>query len=237
MGINVRAVSGVIPEFQIAGTTGLLGNCALVSLHRRERFAFRMFVKRLVDIAFSGMSLIILSPLFAAIALAIFIESGKPIFYTSERVGKRGRIFRCFKFRTMVQNADKKKSQLAVLNERDGILFKIANDPRITRFGRILRKYSLDELPQFLNVLRGEMSIVGPRPAIAGEVEQYEPEHLKRLEVAPGLTGLWQVEARRDSSFARYVALDIAYIENWSFWLDFTILTRTVGVVLRGTGS
>jgi exopolysaccharide biosynthesis polyprenyl glycosylphosphotransferase len=236
--LNVRAVSGIIPEFQITGgATDLLGNCALVPLHKRGRATFPLLLKRLFDITFSGISLIMLSPLFVVIALAIFIESGRPIFYVSERVGKRGSIFPCFKFRTMVQNADHKKNQLAVLNERDGILFKIANDPRVTRIGRTLRKYSLDELPQFLNVLRGEMSIVGPRPAIAGEVQQYEPEHLKRLEVAPGLTGLWQVEARRDSSFARYVALDIAYIENWSFWLDLTILIRTVGVVLRGTGT
>lgn len=235
--LDVRAVSGVIPEFQIAGATDLLGNCALVPLHKRGQAAFPMLLKRLFDIAFSGISLIMLGPLFVVIALAIFVESGRPIFYVSERVGKRGSIFPCFKFRTMIQNADHKKNQLAVLNERDGILFKIANDPRVTRIGRTLRKYSLDELPQFLNVLRGEMSIVGPRPAIAGEVQQYEPEHLKRLEVAPGLTGLWQVEARRDSSFARYVALDIAYIKNWSFWLDLTILIRTVGVVLRGTGT
>jgi lipopolysaccharide/colanic/teichoic acid biosynthesis glycosyltransferase len=123
------------------------------------------------------------------------------------------------------------------MNERDSVLFKIANDPRITRVGRWLRKYSLDELPQFYNVLRGDMSLVGPRPPIAHEVEQYDLSHLRRLNVLPGITGLWQVEARQDPSFDSYISLDTAYVENWSLWLDMKILARTVGVVVAGTGS
>ena len=119
----------------------------------------------------------------------------------------------------------------------DGILFKISDDPRITRVGRFLRKYSLDELPQFYNVLRGDMSLVGPRPPIASEVEQYDISHLRRLDVLPGMTGLWQVEARQDPSFDSYISLDTAYVENWSLWLDMKILARTVGVVVSGTGS
>jgi lipopolysaccharide/colanic/teichoic acid biosynthesis glycosyltransferase len=123
------------------------------------------------------------------------------------------------------------------MNERDGILFKIANDPRITRIGSILRKYSLDELPQFYNVLRGDMSLVGPRPPMAAEVEQYDLAHLRRLDVLPGITGLWQVEARQDPSFDSYISLDTAYVENWTLWLDLKILARTVHVVLSGTGT
>jgi lipopolysaccharide/colanic/teichoic acid biosynthesis glycosyltransferase len=123
------------------------------------------------------------------------------------------------------------------MNERDSVLFKITNDPRITRTGRFLRKYSLDELPQLINVLRGDMSLVGPRPPIASEVKRYELNHLRRLDVVPGITGLWQVQARQDPSFDSYISLDTAYIENWSLWLDIKILVRTVGVVIAGTGT
>ncbi len=129
------------------------------------------------------------------------------------------------------------KADLEHMNERDGVLFKIANDPRITRVGRVLRKYSLDELPQFYNVLKGDMSLVGPRPPMAAEVEQYDLAHLRRLDVLPGITGLWQVEARQDPSFDSYISLDTAYVENWNLMMDLRILARTVGVVLSGTGS
>jgi lipopolysaccharide/colanic/teichoic acid biosynthesis glycosyltransferase len=137
----------------------------------------------------------------------------------------------------MCVDADKLKDDLQDRNERDGILFKIADDPRVTRVGRFLRKYSLDEVPQFYNVLRGDMSLVGPRPPMASEVEQYDLSHLRRLDVLPGMTGLWQVEARQDPSFDSYISLDTAYVENWSLWLDMKILARTVGVVVSGTGS
>jgi lipopolysaccharide/colanic/teichoic acid biosynthesis glycosyltransferase len=136
-----------------------------------------------------------------------------------------------------VGNADQLKADLEHMNERDSVLFKIANDPRITEVGRVLRKYSLDELPQFYNVLRGDMSLVGPRPPMASEVEKYDLAHLRRLDVLPGITGLWQVEARQDPSFDSYISLDTAYVENWSLMMDFRILARTVGVVLSGTGS
>jgi lipopolysaccharide/colanic/teichoic acid biosynthesis glycosyltransferase len=190
-----------------------------------------------VDTVLSLIALILTAPLMILTALAIKIESRGPVFYVSDRIGKRGRVFPCFKFRTMVDNADKMKKDLTAFNERDAVLFKLSNDPRVTCLGRILRKYSLDELPQFLNVLRGEMSIVGPRPPIASEVEKYELEHFRRLEVLPGLTGLWQVQARHDPSFAKYIALDTAYVENWSFWLDLRILIQTANVVVRGTGA
>jgi lipopolysaccharide/colanic/teichoic acid biosynthesis glycosyltransferase len=171
------------------------------------------------------------------ISIAIKLDSPGPILFVSERIGKKGRVFGCIKFRTMVQDAEKKRSQILSMNERDGILFKVKNDPRVTRLGRILRKYSLDEIPQFLNVIGGDMSIVGPRPPIAREVREYELKHLRRLDVVPGITGLWQIQARQDPSFESYIMLDLAYIENWSVWLDLKIILRTVGVVVAGTGS
>jgi exopolysaccharide biosynthesis polyprenyl glycosylphosphotransferase len=235
--VDIRAISGYYPEFTANAPTESLGSYPVVALHRRERRLLPVLVKRAIDILLSSLVLAVLFPIMAVIALAILCEGRGPVFYISQRIGKRGRVFPCFKFRTMVANAEELKQQVAALNERDGILFKVANDPRVTRVGKLLRKHSLDELPQFFNVLRGEMSIIGPRPPIASEVEHYELEHLRRLEVLPGLTGLWQVQARQDSSFARYIALDTAYIENWSLWLDFKILIRTAGVVFRGTGS
>jgi lipopolysaccharide/colanic/teichoic acid biosynthesis glycosyltransferase len=137
----------------------------------------------------------------------------------------------------MVRDAASLQSQLAHRNERKGILFKISNDPRVTRVGAVLRKYSLDELPQLWNVFRGDMSLVGPRPSIGSEVAQYETPHLRRLDVMPGMTGLWQVEARQDPSFERYIALDSKYVNDWSLWLDVKILFRTINAVIAGTGS
>jgi exopolysaccharide biosynthesis polyprenyl glycosylphosphotransferase len=190
-----------------------------------------------LDIALSALALLVLSPILLAIAIAVKLDSRGPVFYSSERIGKKGRVFRCTKFRTMVRDAEKRRGEVMHMNERDGVLFKISNDPRITKLGRFLRKYSLDELPQFFNVLRGDMSIVGPRPPIASEVREYKLNHLRRLDVTPGITGLWQVQARQDPSFDQYISLDVAYIENWSIWLDMKIIIRTVAVVFAGTGS
>ena len=194
-------------------------------------------LKRTLDIVLSSLALIILSPLLVAIAATVRLDSRGPSIYFSERVGKKGRVFRCIKFRTMVLDAESLLDDLRHMNERNGILFKMSNDPRITRIGRYLRKYSLDELPQFVNVLRGDMSIVGPRPPLAGEVREYSADHLRRLDVTPGITGLWQVHARQDASFESYISLDLSYIDNWSVWLDFKIILRTIGVVFSGTGS
>ena len=193
--------------------------------------------KRVFDLIFSSLLLVILSPLFLIIAIAVKLDSPGPVLYWSKRIGKKQRIFWCVKFRTMVRDADKLLAEIMHMNERDCVLFKVSNDPRITKLGRFLRKYSLDELPQFLNVLKGEMSVVGPRPPMPSEVMEYQPSHLRRLEVLPGITGLWQVQGRRDPSFASYVSLDIFYIDNWSIWLDFKIIMRTIGVVFAGTGS
>ncbi|HEY0758492.1 MAG TPA: sugar transferase [Acidisarcina sp.] len=214
-----------------------LGDFPVVSLHRRNSPVIALIFKRIFDVVTASTILLLSAPAMLAIAIAVRIDSPGPIFYASERVGKKGCIFRCYKFRTMVQDADKLKASLASQNERSGILFKMKDDPRVTTVGRWLRKYSLDELPQLFNVFRGEMSLVGPRPPIASEVERYEIEHFRRLEVTPGLTGLWQVQARSDPSFERYIALDTAYVENWSFWLDLKLLVMTAGVVLKGTGA
>lgn len=236
LGIDVRSISGYYSDLVLKSEIEYLGTFPLISLHRRESRAISRALKHAADFVLSLVALILAAPAMLAIAIAIRIESRGPIFYASERIGIRGHIFRCFKFRTMVIDADQLRKNLDSLNERDGVLFKVSNDPRVTRIGRFLRKYSLDELPQFFNVLLGDMSLVGPRPPLATEVEKYKLEHLRRLEVLPGLTGLWQVKARQDASFEKYIALDTAYVENWSFWLDLKILIRTAQVVLRGTG-
>jgi exopolysaccharide biosynthesis polyprenyl glycosylphosphotransferase len=235
--VEVLAVLGyhddLIPEAPIE----YLANFPVVSLHRRNGKVVTRLLKRVWDRAASAALLVIILPSMLIIALLIKLDSPGPVFYISQRIGKRGRSFSCFKFRTMAVGADKLKTSLSAHNERSGPLFKIRNDPRVTRIGRYLRKFSLDELPQLVNVISGDMSLVGPRPPIASEVEAYELEHLRRLEVLPGLTGLWQVGARQDPSFDRYVALDLTYVENWSLWLDLKILARTAHVVFRGTGS
>jgi exopolysaccharide biosynthesis polyprenyl glycosylphosphotransferase len=214
-----------------------IGQFPTIPLHRGHVPEIGLLFKRGLDIVFSILAMIFLAPLMLAVAIAVKLDSHGPIFYTSERIGKKGRVFKCIKFRTMVRDAEKRRAEMMHMNERDGVLFKISNDPRITKLGHFLRKYSLDEFPQFLNVLRGDMSIVGPRPPLASEVQEYKLSHLRRLDVLPGVTGLWQVQGRQDPSFDSYISLDVTYIENWSIWLDLKIIARTVGVVLSGTGS
>jgi exopolysaccharide biosynthesis polyprenyl glycosylphosphotransferase len=237
MGIDVRVVPDLYDGLAWNAPVEYIGQFPTIPLHRRDFPIGSFLMKRLLDILLSSLALAMLSPIMLVIAIAVRFGSDGPIFYKAARIGRKGRTFSCFKFRTMVVNADKLKADLAHMNEREGVLFKIVNDPRITKVGRVLRKYSLDELPQFYNVLRGDMSLVGPRPPIASEVAQYDLAHLRRLDVLPGITGLWQVEARQDPSFDSYISLDTAYVENWSFWLDLKILARTVGVVFSGTGS
>ena len=236
-GIDVRVVPDLYDGLAWNAPVEYIGQFPTIPLHRRDFPMGSFLMKRALDISLSTAALTLLSPVLAGIAIAVRLGSEGPIFYKAARIGRKGRTFNCYKFRTMVPNADHLKADLEHMNEREGVLFKIVNDPRITKVGRILRKYSLDELPQFYNVLRGDMSLVGPRPPIASEVEQYELSHLRRLDVLPGITGLWQVEARQDPSFDSYISLDTAYVENWSFWLDLKILARTVAVVIGGTGS
>jgi len=190
-----------------------------------------------VDIVGACVGLLLGVPLMALIALAIRLDSPGPVIFSQTRVGAGGKLFEIYKFRSMREGAEEELEQLRELNEADGPIFKIRDDPRLTRMGRFLRCTSLDELPQLWNLLRGEISLVGPRPPTPGEVEGYQEWHKKRLEGRPGITGLWQVSGRSLLSFDEMVLLDIYYIENWSLWLDFKILMRTIPKVLSGEGA
>ena len=192
--------------------------------------------KRVIDICLSTAGLISCAPLLAVLAILVRWDSLGPVFYCSPRVGRKGRVFSCYKLRTMVVNADDLKDSLRDRNERKGPFFKIDNDPRVTRVGKFLRRYSLDELPQLWNVFVGDMSLVGPRPHPIDDYKQYDLDHLRRLEVKPGITGLWQITARRDPSFERGMRLDLEYIENWNLRLDFQIMMRTLASVARAEG-
>jgi exopolysaccharide biosynthesis polyprenyl glycosylphosphotransferase len=236
-GIDLRVVPDMYDGLAWNTPIEYIGQFPTIPLHCGEVPELGLLFKRLFDLVFSGLVLILLSPVLLAVAIAIKLDSPGPIFYLSDRIGKKGVVFRCIKFRTMVRDADLRRAELMHMNERDGVLFKVTNDPRVTRLGRLLRKYSLDELPQFINVFKGDMSIVGPRPPMGSEVKQYNLNHLRRLDVMPGITGLWQVQGRQDPSFASYISLDVYYIENWSLWLDFKIIMRTIGVVFAGTGT
>jgi lipopolysaccharide/colanic/teichoic acid biosynthesis glycosyltransferase len=193
--------------------------------------------KRLFDMAFATVALIALLPPILLLMLAICLESwGSPIF-AQERVGLGGRRFKMLKLRTMVRDAERRRVDVEHLNEAQAPMFKVKKDPRITRVGRFLRYTSLDELPQLINVIVGEMSLVGPRPPLPHEVGQYTSTQARRLTVIPGLTGLWQVSGRSDRSFDALIALDLEYIDHWSFWLDLKLIARTVWVVLSGRGA
>ncbi len=236
-GVDVRIIPDMYDGLAWNSPIEYIGQFPTIPLHRGHVPELGLIFKRGFDVVFSVLFLLVFSPLLLIIAIAVKMDSAGPALYRSERIGKKGRAFRCIKFRTMVRDADKRRAEVAHMNERDGVLFKISNDPRITKLGHFLRKYSLDELPQFFNVLKGDMSIVGPRPPIASEVKEYKLSHLRRLDVTPGITGLWQVQGRQDPSFASYVSMDVNYIDNWSIWLDFKIIIRTIGVVFSGTGS
>jgi exopolysaccharide biosynthesis polyprenyl glycosylphosphotransferase len=236
-GVDLRVIPDMYDGLAWDSPIEYVGQFPTIPLHCGRVPEVGLLLKRWLDVVLSILALILLSPVMLAVAIVVKLDSHGPILYFSERIGKKGRVFRCTKFRTMVLDADKRRADVMHMNERDGVLFKISNDPRITNVGRFLRKYSLDELPQFFNVLRGDMSIVGPRPPLASEVREYKLSHLRRLDVTPGITGLWQVQARQDPSFDSYISLDVTYIENWSIWLDLKILARTVGVVLAGTGT
>jgi exopolysaccharide biosynthesis polyprenyl glycosylphosphotransferase len=194
-------------------------------------------VKRAMDLLLASLLLLAAAPLMLVLILLIWLESPGPAIFKQTRVGEQGRLFSVYKFRSMREGAEDEREHLRALNQATGPLFKIKDDPRLTRVGRFLRRSSLDELPQFFNVLRGEMSLVGPRPALPQEVEQYEPWHRQRLEAPQGLTGLWQISGRSDLSFDEGCLLDIYYIENWSVALDLIIVLRTIPRVLLGDGA
>jgi lipopolysaccharide/colanic/teichoic acid biosynthesis glycosyltransferase len=193
--------------------------------------------KRLIDIAVCGAALVLLAPVFLFLTLAIKFDTPGPVLYRSVRLGRGGRPFQFYKLRSMVREADRLRGELADRNEVNGPVFKIARDPRITRVGRFLRRTSLDELPQLLNVLKGDMTLVGPRPPIPSEVEQYEPWQLRRLSVRPGLTCLWQISGRSRVSFDEWMRLDMEYIDRRCFALDLKIIAMTIPAVLSGEGA
>ena len=194
--------------------------------------------KRALDIIASAAGLIVLSPLLLGLALAVKLTSRGPVLFVQARCGLAGRKFRFYKFRTMVQNAEFRRAELEHLNEMSGPAFKIRRDPRITRLGGVLRKTSLDELPQLWNVLKGDMSLVGPRPPTPDEVARYTPHQVQRLSILPGITGLWQISGRSEIvDFDRWIELDLQYAQNWSMWLDLRILLKTFVVVARVRGA
>ncbi len=236
---NVRV--RIVPDlFQLSLSQMVIENLdgiPLIGVTEPRLAAWERVVKRAIDLVGALTALTLLSPLMATLAIAVRLDSPGPAIFRQQRVGRGGKTFTCFKFRTMVQNAEAQLEALRDRNEADGPLFKIRDDPRRTRVGKFLRRTSLDELPQLWNVLRGEMSLIGPRPAIPAEVAQYEPWHLRRLEVAPGISGMWQVSGRSDVGFDEMVLLDIYYIENWSPLLDLRIMLKTIPVALFGRGA
>ncbi len=204
----------------------------------RQSIKMAKFMKRTFDIFSSLLLLILLSPLFLLTAAAISLESPGPVLFTQSRVGKNGKYFNFFKFRSMVADAERFKQQLQHKNESgDGVIFKMKSDPRVTTVGKFIRKFSIDELPQLFNVLAGNMSLVGPRPALPGEVEKYTLEQRKRLHVTPGITCIWQVSGRSEIPFSGQVRLDVEYIRSTSLWKDIVILAKTIPAVFSGKGA
>ena len=202
-----------------------------------EYSAMAVAVKRVFDTTLSLLGLIALSPVFLVIALLVKITSKGPVFYAQKRVGKGGRVFNFYKFRSMVINADEIKKTLMAQNEATGPIFKMKHDPRITTVGRFIRKYSLDELPQLFNVLKNDMSLVGPRPPIPEEVRKYKKWQTQRLSIQPGITCIWQTSGRSRIGFEDWVRMDIYYIKNWSLWLDIKLLFKTIKTVVTADGA
>jgi exopolysaccharide biosynthesis polyprenyl glycosylphosphotransferase len=237
LGVAVR----IVPDmFDITASTIVIhhiGIMPLLEYYSRGIHGTDFIIKRAFDICLSGLGLMLFSPLFVILSVLIKIDSPGPILYISKRCGKKGRLFNFYKFRSMVKDADKMLKTLKIKNEKTGPIFKMVNDPRITNIGRFMRRLSLDELPQLWNVIKGDMSLVGPRPPTLEEVKEYKDWQLKRLQIKPGITCLWQVRGRSHLSFYKWVKWDLWYINNWSFWLDLKILWWTIPVVLKGVGA
>jgi exopolysaccharide biosynthesis polyprenyl glycosylphosphotransferase len=230
----VRIPMDVLDRAISVGKVEELDGTPVFSLVTGPDRAIGLAAKRMLDVVVSAIGLVVLSPLFLAIAIWLVRDDGRPVFFRQERLGLHGRPFKVIKFRTMSRDAEAQLADLQHRNEIQGRAFKITDDPRVTRVGRFLRRTSLDELPQLVNVLRGEMSLVGPRPPLPGEVDGYDLWHRRRLSMKPGITGLWQVRARREPEFDRWVAADLEYIDRWSLWLDVKILARTIPAALEG---
>ena len=237
-GIVIRYLSNIF-NMQIAHSKDeQFQGYQITGLHNGSMGGWQIAVKRIMDFSLSLISLLVFLPLFIATALAIKLMSPGPVFFIQERVGLNKRRFRLYKFRTMVPDAEEKQSELEQLNEVSGPVFKITDDPRITPVGRFLRKTSIDELPQLVNVLKGDMSLVGPRPLPVRDYEGFDTDwHRRRFSVRPGITCLWQIQGRSSIAFEKWMKLDLQYIDQWSLWFDIKILLKTIPAVLRGTGS
>lgn len=236
-GVPVRVPSDLFRLKVATDSFAVLDDIPLLDISSGPRAGLSFQIKRLIDIAVSSFLLILLSPLLLLVALLIKLTSVGPVLFRQERLGLNRRPFTLLKFRSMVADAESMRDELDHLNEVTGPVFKIRDDPRITRMGKFLRKTSLDELPQLFNVLKGEMSLVGPRPPIPAEVEHYDWWQQRRLSMRPGLTCLWQVGGRSDTPFREWVNLDLKYIDNWSLKLDLAIMLRTIPAVIRGNGA
>lgn len=236
-GVPVRFIADLFPLRIATNRLMYVEDIPLLSLSAVPEQQFAMAIKRAADLVVSSILLLLLSPALIAMSIIIKLDSPGPILFAQERVGQNQRRFRMLKFRSMVVNAEALRAKLEAMNEADGPVFKIRRDPRITRVGRFIRKFSIDEFPQLLNVWGGQMSLVGPRPPLAGEVAKYSWDQRRRLSVKPGMTGLWQVSGRSDVSFEEWVELDLRYIDGWSLWLDFQILLKTFKAVAGGRGA
>ena len=237
MGVTIKIMADF---FELPASQMVLEDIDGVPILRYQTTPARLvelMLKRLMDICVSGLLLFLMAPLFMAVAILIKVTMPGPVFFSQKRVGLNGRRFRMWKFRSMVVDAEARKAPLAKANEMAGPVFKISNDPRITQLGKLLRRTSIDELPQLWNVLVGDMSLVGPRPPLPKEVNQYERWQLRRLSMRPGLTCIWQVSGRNEVSFHEWMEMDLRYIDTWSFVNDLTILARTVPVVITGRGA
>jgi exopolysaccharide biosynthesis polyprenyl glycosylphosphotransferase len=206
-------------------------------MDRPELRGVRRVAKDLLDRTGAALALLVMLPVLLALALTVKLTSSGPVLFRQERVGKGGRTFRMLKFRTMVPDAEQRLAELPAADTGNGVLFKLRDDPRLTQIGRVLRRYSLDELPQLVNVLTGSMSLVGPRPPLPCEVARYGVDMHRRFLVKPGLTGLWQISGRSNLGWDDSVRVDLLYVENWSLGLDLMILWRTLGAVARGEGA
>jgi len=237
LGITMHLVSNFFNMIIAKTETERLNGLPLLTFSSTPHNYFSLAFKHSFDFVFSALMLVVFSPFFLLISLLIKATSRGPVFFIQERCGLNGRRFRMLKFRTMVLNAEELKVALAGMNEMSGPVFKIKNDPRVTPIGKFLRKTSFDEFPQFINVLKGEMSVVGPRPPVPSEVEKYEYWQRRRLSMRPGITCLWQISGRNEINFDDWMKLDLQYIDNWHLWLDFKIILKTLPVVFLGRGA
>ena len=237
MGVTVRIVMGLLGKLNSRPSLDQVGGMSLLTLSSTPRDEAALVLKRLIDVALSAVALVAASPALLLATIAVKLSSAGPAIFRQKRSGMNGRVFTLYKFRTMVQDAEALKAQLESKNEMDGPVFKIKDDPRITGVGRVLRKLSIDELPQLWNVLRGDMSVVGPRPPIPAEVEKYERWQRRRLSMRPGITCIWQVSGRSNIDFRRWMEMDLEYIDNWSLGLDLKIILKTIPAVLSSRGA